>query len=42
VLLALAGAGTAVYLLAAVALRSDELGQVRRYLWRRRAPEEVA
>ena len=42
VLLVLAGVGTAVYLLAAVALRSDELGQVRHYLWRRRAPEEAA
>jgi len=34
-LLALAAAGTAVYLLVAVLLRSEELGQVRRYFDRR-------
>ncbi|MGZ6214342.1 MAG: murein biosynthesis integral membrane protein MurJ [Candidatus Limnocylindria bacterium] len=39
-LLVLAGGGTAVYLLAAMAMNSEELGQVRRYLIRRRpAPE---
>jgi putative peptidoglycan lipid II flippase len=35
VLLALAAAGTAVYVLVAVLLRSEELGQVRRYFDRR-------
>jgi putative peptidoglycan lipid II flippase len=41
-LLVLAAAGTAVYLLAAMALRSDELGQVRRYLLHRGAAKEAA
>ena len=41
VLLVLAAAGTAVYLLAAMVLRSDELGQVRRYLLHRGAAKEA-
>ena len=40
-LLVLAAAGTAVYLLAAMVLRSDELGQVRRYLLHRGAAKEA-
>ena len=39
VLLVLVAAGAAVYLLAAIALRSQELGQVGRYLFRRGATE---
>ncbi len=42
VLAILVAAGAAAYLLAAVALRSDELGQVSRYLLRRGPPEAVA
>ncbi|MEX0626655.1 MAG: murein biosynthesis integral membrane protein MurJ [Chloroflexota bacterium] len=42
VLLVLAAAGTAVYLLAAVAMRSQELGQVRRYLLHRGSAEDTA
>jgi len=41
-LLILAGGGTAVYLLVAIAMQSDELRQVRRYLTRRRAAVESA
>jgi putative peptidoglycan lipid II flippase len=41
VLLVLAAAGTAAYVLVAILLRSDELGQVRRYLLHR-APREAA
>ena len=37
----LVAAGAAAYLLAAIALRSDELGQVRRYLFRRGTPGEA-
>jgi putative peptidoglycan lipid II flippase len=37
ILLVLAGGGTAVYLLAAVAMRSAELAQVRHYVFRRRS-----
>ncbi|MEP6807676.1 MAG: lipid II flippase MurJ, partial [Chloroflexota bacterium] len=41
-LLVLAGIGTAVYLLVAAAMRSDELAQLRRYLSRRRHRAEAA
>ena len=41
VLLVLVAAGAGVYLLAAIAMRSDELGQVRRYLFHR-GPAEAA
>jgi putative peptidoglycan lipid II flippase len=41
-LLILAGGGTAVYLLVAMAMRSEELGQVRRYLTRRRVPAQAS
>jgi putative peptidoglycan lipid II flippase len=41
-LLILAGGGTAVHLLVAMAMRSEELGQVRRYLLRRRAPAQAS
>jgi peptidoglycan biosynthesis protein MviN/MurJ (putative lipid II flippase) len=39
VLLVLVAAGAAAYLLAAVAMRSPELGQVRRYLFHRGSAE---
>jgi putative peptidoglycan lipid II flippase len=39
ILLVLVAVGAAVYLLAALAMRSDELAQVRRYFSRRRAAE---
>ncbi len=42
VLLVLAAAGTGVYLLMAVVLRSEELGQVRRYFLHRRAAVDAA
>ncbi len=42
VLLVLAAAGTAAYVLAATAMRSEEWGQVRRYFFRRRVTEDAA
>jgi putative peptidoglycan lipid II flippase len=41
VLLVLVAAGAVVYLLASMAMHSEELGQVRRHLMRRRLPVEV-
>jgi len=41
-LLILAGGGTAVFLLVAMAMRSEELRQVRRYLTRRRAAAQAS